>query len=1526
MTGIAIFYFTYVLGIIEHSSAMKMPLADPPLDAPSFPDPEAGHDACGAGVLADRTGQSRFDILPLALTALGRMDHRGAVGADGETGDGAGVLTAIPWAVLVAEAGNGIDADMAERGFGVGSVFLPADPRGRARAASLVEEGLATAGLHIVAWREIPTNDAVLGRLGRESRPALVQMVVARPESLDDDAFEKRLFLGRREAEALARAEPGRGPYFASLSHRTIVYKALLRGSQLCAFYSDLRSREFRTPFAVFHNRFSTNTHPAWERAQPFRQLAHNGEINTIGGNRKWMEARANQGAGRALGLSDAASHPLLPERDSDSGSLDEAFRLLTAAGHSSLEAMSMLVPPAWENDTRMAPGPRAFYEGASEMMEPWDGPALIAFADGRWAGAALDRNGLRPARVVLTTDNLVLVASEAGVLDVAEARILERGRLGPGGFLAVDLENGQLVDRSRLEGALAGSPIARRAKRTDLPSIGIASTPNRARPDVQVLSAAGFTREEFQFVIGPMARDGAEPIGSMGDDTPLACLSEVPRSLFSSFKQRFAQVTNPAIDPLRERLVMSLSTFLGPAQDPFAKDGPLLETVRARGPILTEDDLGRLVDLKDEGGAGISLLFRVGDGEARPLESALNNVLLAAVREVRHGATRILLTDRGIDRTHAAIPSLLAVSAVHQRLIREGLRLRTCIVIESAEPRDDHQVAALLSFGANAVCPYGAFEAARRWAEAPGSDVTTQTAIANLSRALERGLLKILSKAGISTLRSYQGAQLFEILGLNRDVVSLHFTGTPSRIEGHGFSEIAQDVLKLHAHAFRPEFVDLEEGSAHRYRRNGEVHAFEPKVIKALHSLVRTGERLQARQYSELIEERPPVAVRDLVRLRDLSAQSIPLSAVEPLAAIFPRFSTAAMSLGSLSPEAHAALAIAMNRIGARSNSGEGGEAHENYWRDLPGGGTPNHQIKQVASARFGVTTDYLVAAAELQIKIAQGSKPGEGGQLPGAKVVEHIARVRHSPEGVTLISPPPHHDIYSIEDLAQLVHDLKRVNPSAEVSVKLVSSSGIGAIAAGVVKAGADTVVIGGHDGGTGASPLGSIKNAGAPWELGLLDVQETLLDLGLRSRVRLRVEGGLKTGLDVVLAAAMGADEFAFGSAALVAAGCVMARQCHLNTCPAGIATQRPELRRNFRGTPEHAIAFFTAIAEEARELLASLGKREINEIVGDRTLLEARMRRSEGRASRVSGHDLLGSTAGLGASAGRHREHRNTTHRDNPGPDEAVLDRLRIAKGHIAPLAISRPITVTDRSVGARLAGEVSRRLRGRRLSEGTLNLHFRGSAGQSFGAFAVTGMTLTLEGEANDYVGKGLSGGEIVLRPRADATARAGDQVIAGNTVLYGATSGRLFAAGRVGERFAVRMSGALAVVEGAGDHACEYMTAGAVAILGPVGRNMGAGMSGGIAYAYDPDDALSGLLNDEMVTMNAILAEADKAWLREACERHFEATRSPRAQALLRNWNDTLQAFKRVAPKNSAARPLAWPQAAPESDSLFSVA
>ena len=1477
-----------------------------------LPRTDPGHDACGTGFLADRQGRVRTDLLPLALTALARMDHRGGVGADGETGDGAGVLTAIPWAVLCAEPGSSITAAMEKRGYALAALFLPEEAAARALSVEAIERGLNEASLRAVVWRRVPTNDAVLGRLGRASRPGLAHLVIARPEGLGDGPFDQRLFRARREIEAAARSLGLDDLYVASMSHRTIVYKALLRAPQLREFYADLKNPRYATAFAVFHNRYCTNTHPSWSRTQPFRQLAHNGEINTIDGNRRWMEARGREGVGPSLGLSETASRPLLPPFESDSASLDEAFRLLTAAGHSAFEALSILIPPAYENDRSLDEGVRAFHEKASLMMEPWDGPALVAFTDGRVVGARLDRNGLRPARSITTEDGLLLVASEAGVLDVPEGRILDRGRLGPGGFLGVDLEAGRVIDRPALDRLLTESHLAAAPIYIEKMARWGETLAGASRSaGLRALAAFGYTREELQFVIGPMARESAEPIGSMGDDIPLACLSDKPRLLFSFFKQRFAQVTNPPIDPLREHLVMSLRTPLGPSLSPFTAPFPRGGLIELAGPVLSETDLQALRDLPDEGTASVSLLFGVGaPGE---MERALNRVLLAAVREVRHGAPRVILSDWGLDSAHAAIPSLLAASAVHQRLVREGLRLRASLIVETGEARDDHQVAALLGFGANAVCPYGAFAAARQWAEEFEPQHSPEAAARNVGRTIEKGLLKILSKMGIATLRSYQGAQLFEIIGLDGELVDLHFTGTPRTLEGHGLIEIAGDALDRHGRAYAEDFKGLEEGGAHRYRRHGEAHAFEPPVIKALHALIRSGETLDARRYSELIEQRSPIAVRDLLRFKE-GESAVPIEEVEPARSIFRRFSTAAMSLGSLSPEAHRALAIAMNRTQGRSNSGEGGEGLENYWSDLPGGDLANHRIKQVASARFGVTAEYLVAAEEIQIKIAQGSKPGEGGQLPGRKVVAHIARVRHSPEGVTLISPPPHHDIYSIEDLAQLIHDLKRVNPDAVVSVKLVSSAGIGTIAAGVAKAGADTLVIGGHDGGTGASPLSSIKNAGTPWELGLLEVQRTLVEQGLRGRVRVGVEGGLKTGRDIVIAAAMGADEFAFGSAALVAAGCVMARQCHLNTCPVGIATQREELRRNFRGTPEQAIRFLTAVAEEAREILALLGRRDFDGIVGALDVLEARMLPPGSRSSRVSAAPLLGAARDLARTPSRDAGARNHPEESRGGIDEAVLARLSVIQGQVAPLALSRPITVADRSVGARVAGEMSRRLRGRRLSEGTIRLHLRGAAGQSFGAFAAAGMSLILEGEANDYVGKGLSGGELVLRPRPGSPPRERGQIIAGNTILYGATSGRLFAAGQVGERFAVRLSGALAVVEGAGDHACEYMTAGTVAILGPVGRNFGAGMSGGLAYVHDPDRGLAERINPEMVSIEEISFE-DEAWLREACRRHWEATASPRVEQLIEDWVKALRGFVKVAPRGlPATRPVPWPE------------
>jgi glutamate synthase (ferredoxin) len=1441
-------------------------------------------DACGVGFLAELSGEPSARLLPLALTALGRMGHRGAVDADGRTGDGAGVTTQIPYAVLQADLDAIGFGEAGPRDLAVGLVFMPRDEDGATAARSLVADALRAAGLAGCGWRAVPIREDVLGSKGARSRPAIAQVVVTRPPGATDDQFEQRLYRARSLATERA-LEQGIEPFaIASLSHQTLVYKALVRAVDLADFYPDLRHPAFSTAFALFHQRFSTNTDPSWALAQPFRLLAHNGEINTIQGNRFWMEARNPS--------------PLMRAAHSDSASLDEALGALTDGGRDVLHALGLLIPPAWEADTELAPEVRAFFDYQSCLMEPWDGPSMVVFSDGRVVGAALDRNGLRPARSVVTTDGLVLVASEAGVLDVPAESVLSRGRLGPGDVVAVDLRARRLLDRAAIHRRLAarrpyGAWLAAHRVRgvpPSEPAEDAVAPETEAAPDVRVLRTFGFTREEELLILGPMSRDGLEPLGSMGDDTPLAVLSSEPRLLFSYFKQRFAQVTNPPIDPLRETLVMSLDTHLGRRGDLLRETPAHAAQVHLESPVLTAHELRALLAWRGRGwqSRALSLLFDAEGGEAS-FRHALLELCSSAEAAVRDGATLLVLSDRGVDQQRAALPSLLAVSAVHQHLARRGLRLRASLVAETGEARDDHQVASLLGFGAEAVCPYLAL-----------------AMVEDTSRylfALKKGIRKILSKMGISTLRSYHGAQLFEAVGIAEDVIAAHFTGTPSLLGGLGLDDIAREALARHGRAWAGASEHLDEGSLHRYRRNGEAHAFEPGVVKALHAAIRTGAPLDYRSYAALVHQRAPVVVRDLLEFRAVAP--IPLDDVEPVEDILPRFMTSAMSLGAISPEAQQTLAIAMNRIGGRSNSGEGGEAPEMFATVLPGGDRPYNRIKQVASARFGVTAEYLVAADELQIKMAQGSKPGEGGQLPGHKVAAHIARVRHAPEGATLISPPPHHDIYSIEDLAQLVYDLKQVNGVATVGVKLVAEAGVGTIAAGVAKAHADAIVVAGHDGGTGASPWSSIKNAGTPWELGLAEAQQVLVRQGLRERVRLQVEGGLKTGRDVVMAALLGADEYGFGSAVLVAAGCVMARQCHLNTCPAGIATQREDLRRKFRGTPEDVVHFFMSIAEEVREILALLGQRRLADVIGRSDLLEVRAPVAGSKAATVTLEPLL---AVSGASPHRHAGGRNDPPVTGGDLDRRVLARMRFGPDGPSRLTAELPITNADRTVGARIAGEIARRYRGRPLRPATLRLGYRGSAGQSFGAFCVEGMQLTLDGEANDGVAKSMSGGEVVVRPFARDAMRP-DDVIAGNAVLYGATGGRLFMAGRAGERFAVRNSGALAVVEGAGDHACEYMTAGAVVILGPTGRNLAAGMSGGIVYVLDADAVVDRRLNGETAVATMGVARAEEAWLLDVIGRHAERTGSGRAREVLARWPDLRDQFRRVTSRLMAMAP-----------------
>ncbi len=1484
--------------------------------------PEAVKDACGVGLLADIQGRPSRALLTQALDALGRMAHRGAIDADGRTGDGAGVMTQIPFTMLRPEV-EALGLDCAPGALAVGLVFLPEDELAASTARGLVELVLAECGLMTCRWRNVPIDESALGSVALRTRPRLAHALVPRPAGLSADVFEAQLTTARRTIELRAQYAGLDELYVASLSHRTLVYKALVRATDLAACFPDLRNPAYETAFALFHQRFSTNTAPSWHMTQPFRLVAHNGEINTIEGNRRWMRARATQ----LSSFVDRKRSPLGGVRmvpgTSDSASFDDALTSVTASGRGLAHGMTLLMPPAWESDTELPTEVRSFFDYQASLMEPWDGPALVVFSDGRVVGAALDRNGLRPARYLVTTNDLVLVSSEVGVLDIDIARVARRGRLGPGDLLIVDMEHRTVLERAAVHRELARrlpyaewiahrrTTLAELHSRTEGAGPSVANNvvvPSEARDlllaprevDVRALRAMGCTREELLLVLGPMYSEGIEPLGSMGDDSPLAVLSTQPRSLFSYFRQRFAQVTNPPIDSLREGLAMSLDVRLGVA-GALLVDGPLGGShVYLDDPVLEPADVRALLDYRHDDWQPhrLSLLFPANEG-AQGFAVALDDLVAEADRVVRTGVSCLVLSDDGIDATSSAIPTLLAAAAVHQHLVRAGLRLRVSIVVDSGDARDEHALAALLGFGADAICPRLAYDAiafaCRQTAAA--ADADPSVARARYRSALTKGLRKILAKMGVSTLRSYRGAGLFEAIGIADDVIARHFTGTPSSVGGIGIPEIAAETLVRHRAAFAAEAPALEDGGWHRFRKDGEAHAYEPRVIKALHTAIKTGTKLDYRAYSDLVHARAPLALRDLMEFT--LGEPIPLVDVESVEDILPRFMSAAMSLGSLSPEAQQTIAIAMNRIGARSNSGEGGEQHELHWKPAPGSDRASARIKQVASGRFGVTAAYLMSADQLQIKMAQGSKPGEGGQIPGTKVTEHIARVRHAVPGTTLISPPPHHDIYSIEDLAQLIYDLKSVNPAASVSVKLVSSAGIGTIAVGVAKAYADAIQISGHDGGTGASPRGSIKNAGTPWELGLSEAQQALVRGGLRGRIRLQVDGGLKTGRDVIVAAMLGAEEFGFGTAALVAAGCVMARQCHLNSCPAGIATQREDLRQKFTGTPDDVITFFVAVAEEVREILALIGVPRIADLVGRSDLLEQRIP-AEGKASTMNLDRMLHLIVTDGPRS--RTQPRNEPPRTGTGIDERVLRELRIENGRIAPVELLLPITNADRAVGARVAGQIVAWTNGGHAPSRVVQLHFRGSAGQSFGAFCVDGMRLVVDGEANDYVGKGMSGGEIVVRPTTTARRQPEGDVIAGNTLLYGATGGFAYFAGRVGERFAVRNSGAIAVAEGAGDHAAEYMTAGGVVILGPTGRNLGAGMTGGVLFALESEDVLANRLHGDWVCVETGLAAAEEVWVRELLARHIQATGSKLAERLHLDWATTRHRFHRVSP------------------------
>ncbi|HYM70950.1 MAG TPA: glutamate synthase large subunit [bacterium] len=1478
-------------------------------------EPRFEHDACGVGFVATTGGRSHAPLVH-ALDALANLAHRGAVSADGKTGDGAGVLTQIPHRLFAPDLQRLSVRVSRHSDLGLAMVFLPRDNRKRGRARAIVEDAITREGLVFFGWRQVPVASAALGRDALLTRPEIEQALIGRPDPLSADEFERTLYLARKVIERRLLEERIADCSLPSCSHRTVVYKGLCVAPQLPRFYADLRDPAFETALALFHQRYSTNTFPSWPLAQPFRLLAHNGEINTLWGNVNWTRAREAHLRSPFWRERMRDLVPVIQAAGSDSAMLDNVLELLVQSGRDPLHAMMTLVPEASEGATEMAPELRAFYEFHAGLSEPWDGPAALAFSDGRVAAAALDRNGLRPARYVITEDGLVVVASEAGVLDLDPSTIVEKGRLGPGRMIAVDTVAGRILSDETIKREVAGRrPYAAwlAAGRTRVPSDATPPTVDASLE--RRLVAFGYSDEECKRIHAPMFMDAKDPVGSMGDDTPLAVLSSRPRLLYAYLKQRFAQVTNPPIDSLRERLVMSLVTLLGARGNLLEEAPEHARLVEMRSPVLTAAELRSLVALPEEALRARTLAARFVAADADGLERALVQLCDEAAYQVEEGATLLVISDRGIDAAHAPIPMALAVGAVHQSLIRCGRRMRVSLVAETGEARDVHHMAVLIGYGASAVCPYLAHELIVEEARRAGADPAAW--LANHRKAIEAGLLKIMSKMGISTVSSYHGAQIFEAVGLDTALVEFALTGTPSRLGGIGLAEISEDVLARHRRAFGADGVPaLDDPGLFRFRKDGEYHAFHPNVLRTLHRLALQGGDEEYLAYAWEVTHRPPTALRDLLEFH--GGAPIPVEGVEPAAEIARRFVVSSMSHGSLSKEAHETLAIAMNRLGAKSSSGEGGEDPDRFVR-RPNGDWPNSAVKQVASGRFGVTASYLNAAQELEIKMAQGSKPGEGGQIPGSKVSAEIARIRHTQPGIALISPPPHHDIYSIEDLAQLIYDLKQGNPRARVSVKLVSEAGVGTIAAGVAKAYADTVHIAGADGGTGASPLDSIKNAGVPWELGLAETQQTLVRNNLRGRVKIRVDGGLKVARDVLIAALLGAEEFGFASAAVVALGCVMARQCHLNTCPVGIATQRDDLRAKFPGTPERVVHFFLAIAEDLRRLLAHLGARGVDEIVGRQDMLRVRSDISVPRARRLALDALLADPDPSGTRVRRHQQERN----DRPGEpyDDAIL--IQIGDDLAAGRRVDRTFEIRNvhRTAGARIASAIARRHGDAGLPDETITLRFVGSAGQSFGAWCVGGMRLALYGEANDYVGKGMAAGEIAIRPPDVLLARSHRHVIMGNTVLYGATGGRLFAAGRAGERFAVRNSGAVAVVEGVGDHACEYMTGGVVVVLGETGRNFGAGMTGGCAYVLDERGTLERRHNPGLVGLARVSDQDDVRTLRQWVEAHRHATGSERAREVLEAWDTWLPLFWKVAPRalptaDVAATPVPSPERA----------
>ena len=1524
-------------------------------------DPANEHDACGVGFVAHIKGQKSHGIVTQALKILENLDHRGAVGADKLMGDGAGILIQLPDALYREE--------MAKQGvalppfgeYGVGMVFLPKEHASRMACEQELERAVKAEGQVLLGWRDVPVNQAMpMSPRVREKEPIIRQIFIGRGDDvIVQDALERKLYVIRKTASAAIQAlklKHSNEYYIPSMSSRTVVYKGLLLADQVGTYYLDLQDERCVSALGLVHQRFSANTFPEWPLAHPYRYVAHNGEINTVKGNYNWMRAREGVMSSPVLADDLHKLYPISFAGQSDTATFDNCLELLTMAGYPISQAVMMMIPEPWEQHTTMDARRKAFYEYHAAMLEPWDGPASIVFTDGRQIGATLDRNGLRPSRYCVTDDDMVIMGSESGVLPVPESKIVRKWRLQPGKMFLIDLEQGRMIDDEELKAGLASAkPYAQwidnlRIKLDDVAE-GQHDVKPSAVPLLDLQQAFGTTQEDIKFLIAPMAAQGEEAVGSMGNDSPLAVLSDRNKPLYNYFKQLFAQVTNPPIDPIREAIVMSLVSFIGPKPNllDINQVNPPMR-LEVSQPVLDFADMAKLRDIArvTHGkfkSATLDITYPVDWGR-EGVEAKLASLCAEAVDAIKGGHNILIISDRGVNAARVAIPALLALSAIHQHLVREGLRTTAGLVVETGTAREVHHFAVLAGYGAEAVHPYLAMETlAAMHKDLPG-DLSAEKAIYNYIKAVGKGLSKIMSKMGVSTYMSYCGAQLFEAIGINQETIEKYFTGTASRVEGIGVFEIAEEAIRMHKAAFGDDPVlanALDAGGEYAWRARGEEHMWTPDAIAKLQHSTRAGNFNTYKEYAQIINDQSKrhMTLRGLFEFKIDPAKAIPLEQVEPASEIVKRFATGAMSLGSISTEAHATLAVAMNRIGGKSNTGEGGEDPARYRNELKGipiqkgeslksvigaeqvevdlplsdGDSLRSRIKQVASGRFGVTAEYLSSADQIQIKMAQGAKPGEGGQLPGGKVSNYIGKLRHSVPGVGLISPPPHHDIYSIEDLAQLIHDLKNVAPHSDISVKLVSEVGVGTIAAGVAKCKADHVVIAGHDGGTGASPWSSVKHAGSPWEIGLAETQQTLVLNGLRGRIRVQTDGQMKTGRDVAIGALLGADEFGFATAPLVVEGCIMMRKCHLNTCPVGVATQDPALRKKFAGKPEHVVNYFFFVAEEVRQIMAQLGIAKFDDLVGRADLLDMRAGIAHWKARGLDFSRLLAVPPVADDVPKRHVE--SQEHGLEKSLDNVLIAKSRAAIDKGEKVQFMETARNVNRSVGAMLSGAVTK-VHPEGLPDDTIRIQLEGTGGQSFGAFLCNGITLYLIGEANDYTGKGLSGGRVVVRPSLDFRGVAVQNIIVGNTVMYGATSGEAFFAGVAGERFAVRLSGATAVVEGTGDHGCEYMTGGTVAVLGKTGRNFGAGMSGGIAYVYDEDGQFASRCNTAMVSMEKVLSEADQAaqvdraiWhrdqadesqLKKLLEDHFKWTGSRRARELLDDWANARAKFIKVFP------------------------